>query len=390
MYLNLVLVQSKYKLLKFNTLKQSIILTICTLILLFSFSSCENESKESMNIILITVDNLGINELGATGNPDIKTPHLNQLAASGATFSKAYTGSPDFKIAQSTLLSGQHVGNLVNENVSANSSKMFGLFQEHGFATAIQSKQSPSSFPANFQSYIDQNKDQSFLYFAPLQLSGDDFNLPPENPNVKRYESKDWTPEQKIKAAKISWLDEQIGVLLKTIQAAGLEKNTLLLFCAAGGASKGLANANGDLRGFAGDLYDGGIRVPMMMTWSGTIPAGQKVDRLVYFPDFLPTLLQAAAYKKKLDPMDGLSFFKLLKNIPEEEKKRFVYWQTPDASSENFQQVLRYRQWKMMRTGKSEPWKLYDMITDPKETDDVSAYHPGKMQKFKEWVAKNI
>ena len=79
-----------------------------------------------------------------------------------------------------------------------------------------------------------------------------------------------------------------------------------------------------------------------------------------------------------------------MKNIPDEEKKRFVYWQTPDASAENFQQVLRYRQWKMMRTGKTESWKLYDMITDPKETDDVSPYHPGKMQKFKEWVGKNI
>jgi len=345
-----------------------------------------------LNIILITVDNLGVNEVGHADNIDISTPHLDQLALGGATFSKAYTGSPDFEMAQSTLLSGQHVGSLANKNIPATSSKMFSLFQEHGFATAIQAKPSSTSFPANLQAYIDEHKTQSFLYFAPLQLSDDAFNLSPENPNLKRYENKEWTSQQKIYAAKISWLDEQVGMLVKTIQAAGLEKNTLFLFCAASGVEEDLAIAktNGDLRGFAGELYDGGIRVPMIMTWSGTIPAGQKIDRLVYFPDLLPTLLQAAAYKQKLEPMDGLSFFNVLKNIPEEEKKRFVYWQTPDPTAENFQQVLRYRQWKMMRTNKTEPWKLYDMITDPKETDDVSPYHPGKMQKFKEWIAKNI
>lgn len=383
------LIQSKYKLLKPNILKRVIFLTIS---ILFSFSSCEKGNKTPMNIILITVDHLGINKWGNDGHADIHTPHLDQLAKSGATFSKAYTGSPDFKTAQSTLLSGQHVGTLANKNMGATSSKMFKLFQEHGFETVAHTNQSLTAFPANVQAYVDKHKDQSFLYFAPLELSSDNYNLPVDNPNLKRYENKNWSTEQKNQAAKISWLDEQIGMIIKTIQAAGLEKNTLLLFCAASGVSKDLLieEANGSLRGFAGELYDGGIRIPMMMTWPGIIPAGQKVDRLVYFPDFLPTLLQAASYKQKLDPMDGLSFFNVLKNIPDEEKKRFVYWQTPDASAESFQQVLRYRQWKMMRTGKTESWKLYDMITDPKETDDVSPYHPGKMQKFKEWVGKNI
>ena len=98
----------------------------------------------------------------------------------------------------------------------------------------------------------------------------------------------------------VSHMDKGIGRLLELIKQLGLEENTIIFFISDNGAAYGpLENAefftaNGNLRGYKGSLYEGGIRVPMVVRWPGHIKAGLQSDQITYFPDIFPTLAELA------------------------------------------------------------------------------------------------
>lgn len=429
---------------------------------LFIFSSCsQEESNKSTNIILIMVDDLGSADLGCYGSTNIQTPNIDRLAANGVTFTQAYSGNTVCAPARSTLMTGQHMGHTpVRGNTGGialpeEAFTMAELFKQQGYATGgfgkwgigeigtegVPEKQGFDRFfgyyhqihahnyypdylwdnsqkiplpageddPASYTQYrivnemkqfIETSKDQPFFCYAPWTAPHGQYIIPSSDPAVKLYENKDWDQNYKNYAAMVSLLDRQVGEVIQLLEELGIQDNTLVLFCSDNGGDREFEayKPNGALRGFKRDLYEGGIRIPLIAYWPGKISSGAKVETPVYFPDFLPTFAEIIGMTSNQVPknIDGVSFAPLLSNPNHLLKDRILYWEYPhyDWANQNypddqFKQALRYRQWKMVRVGKESPWEIYDLLHDPSETDNVVAYHPGKLEKFQEWIEEN-
>jgi arylsulfatase A len=175
-------------------------------------------------------------------------------------------------------------------------------------------------------------------------------------------------------AAMITRMDRDIGRLVETIRARGLERRTLVMFVSdngphqEGGADPAFFKSSGGLRGIKRDLYEGGIRVPMIAKWAGTIPAGRVSDHVWAHWDMLPTLAEIARARapKKLD---GISMARALRG-QRQSSHEFMYWEFHERG---FQQAARMGRWKAVRLKKDAPLELYDLASDPREEHDVSA-----------------
>ncbi|MBD3383612.1 sulfatase-like hydrolase/transferase [candidate division KSB1 bacterium] len=134
-------------------------------------------------------------------------------------------------------------------------------------------------------------------------------------------------------AAMIHLLDEQVGDIVAKVEELDLLENTLIVFSSdngphlEGGADPDYFNSNGPLRGYKRDLYEGGIRVPLIARWDGLHKKGESTDHVCAFWDILPTFCQIAG-RSTPENIDGISFLPLLKGTVEEQKKHeYLYWE---------------------------------------------------------------
>ncbi len=186
-------------------------------------------------------------------------------------------------------------------------------------------------------------------------------------------------------AAMITRMDRDIGRLAEVVRARGLERNTLILFVsdngphrAAGGDPQFFKSADG-LRGAKGGLYEGGIRVPMIARWSGTIPAGKVSDHVWAHWDMLPTLAELAGARTPAG-IDGAPAARALRG-ESQPAEPFLYWEFRG------QQAVRMGDWKAVRI---RPWRdleLYDLKSDPAERRDVAASQPDVTAKIEGYLA---
>ena len=178
-------------------------------------------------------------------------------------------------------------------------------------------------------------------------------------------------------AAMVTRLDEHVGRIVDAIDAAGLGANTLVLFTSdngphrEGGADPEFFGSSGPLRGIKRDLYEGGIRVPMIARWTGTVPAGQVSDHPWAHWDLLPTLATLAGVSPP-DGIDGMSMATALRGEPQETHE-FFYWEFHERG---FQQAVRMGSWKAVRLEAGAPLELYDLAVDLGETTNVAADNP--------------
>ena len=138
-----------------------------------------------------------------------------------------------------------------------------------------------------------------------------------------------------------------------------------------GGADPVFFKSSGGLRGIKRDLYEGGIRVPMIARWTGTIPAGRVSDHVWAHWDMLPTLAELAGAKAPAG-LDGLSMARALRGEPQPTHD-FMYWEFHERG---FQQAVRMGHWKAVRLKKDAPLELYDLPDDPHEQQNVAAGNP--------------
>jgi arylsulfatase A-like enzyme len=125
------------------------------------------------------------------------------------------------------------------------------------------------------------------------------------------------------------------------------------------------------LRGIKRDLYEGGIRVPMIASWPGTIPAGRVSDHPWAHWDMLPTLADIAGAKMPAQ-IDGLSMARALRG-DRSPTHDYLYWEFHERG---FQQAVRMGEWKAVRLKKEAPLEIYNLAADPGETEDVAAANP--------------
>ena len=185
-------------------------------------------------------------------------------------------------------------------------------------------------------------------------------------------------PEPKAAfVAMITRMDRDIGRLADLLRSRGIDRNTLILFVSdngphqEGGADPAFFKSSGPLRGIKRDLYEGGIRVPMIASWPGTIPAGRVSDHPWTHWDMLPTLANLAGAKTP-SPVDGLSMAGALRG-DRSQTHDYLYWEFHERG---FQQAVRMGEWKAVRLKKDAPLELYNLRSDPGEQRDVATANP--------------
>jgi arylsulfatase A len=200
-----------------------------------------------------------------------------------------------------------------------------------------------------------------------------------------------YCPQDQPKAtykSMVERLDRQVGELVAKLKTLGIEKNTLLFFASDNGIHKegGLDpedfDSNSIYRGYKRDLYEGGIKTPMIASWPGTIKAGSKTNHISAFWDILPTISELANGLKP-DHTDGISMVATLLSNGNQKKHDHLYWEFHVSGGK---QAIRQGKWKAVRLNvlqkSATVTELYNLELDPSETTNLAVKFPDKVKEL--------
>ena len=252
--------------------------------------------------------------------------------------------------------------------------------------------------------FLDKNSAEPFFLFYPSPLPHAEMVAPdsimdkyrgkflPEN----AYKGLDGGPKYRTGpyesqaeahaafAAMVEVLDGHVGDIMNKVEDLGITDNTILIFTSdngphfEGGADPEYFDSNGRLKGFKRDVYEGGIRVPMIISWPGKIAEGASSNLISAFWDFLPTFSDMLALNNTSDKnWDGISLLPTLLNQKDQQEHDYLYWEFHEKGG---RQAIRKGKWKAVRYGvfkdpQSTP-ELYDLSVDVGETHDLSDEYP--------------
>lgn len=194
---------------------------------------------------------------------------------------------------------------------------------------------------------------------------------------------------RRIFAAMLANLDDSVGTVLSTLEKQQLLEHTLIFFLSDnGGPTRELTSSNAPLRGEKGHLYEGGIRVPFLVQWKSTLPAGKVYREPVWSLDIFATaakLVEAPLPKDKIyDGVDLLPYLKTEQLNPPHEQ---LFWRSDNKAA------LRVGEWKIVKNpfrNRDPDWQLYDIHTDLGEQHDLAQQYPERLQELKlRWEKQN-
>ncbi len=303
-------------------------LLILSFISVLFFHACSDKSSDDPSVVLFLVETWPA-EWTENGIKDLQSyPALKKITENGVVFTQAFTASPEGDLAKKSLVSGMHTGNLLSDNFSDKNLD-------------------------NFKNALLENNYQLFNYST---ISG-------------------WPDDNQDKpSVHIFRLDLDLMQLEKEMAdaLAATTENDLIVLTALSGPGTAYSESS--------------LRVPLIF-YTGNDKVKKGISRqAIHTADLFPTIADFLKIPYDANTTDGKSFYKNIKKPATLPDDRILYWQSPD---QNGPEILRYNQWKMRRANPGAEWQLFDMITDPEETDNVSAYHPGKFEKFQEWIGKN-
>jgi len=251
--------------------------------------------------------------------------------------------------------------------------------------------------------FIEANKDQPFFCYVPHVVPHAEMFAPEEYmagfrgkfPPEKTYEGADeGHPRYRMGsygsqseghaafAEMVTMLDEHVGQIVAKVKEFGLEETTLIIFTSDNGPHQEAGhdpayfNCNGGLRGVKRDLYEGGIRVPMIASWPGVIQAGSESDHTSAFWDVFPTLAEVAGATSS-PSIDGISFLPSLTGDGEQIQHPYLYWEFHERGG---RQGILKGNWKGVKYDINKiphaPLELYDLSKDPLEESNVAYRFP--------------
>lgn len=248
--------------------------------------------------------------------------------------------------------------------------------------------------------FVRENSKRPFFAYLPYTPPHGNFNIPDSDPAWSLYKDQAWSEDARRYAAMVAMVDRQVGELLALLKELGIDNKTLVFFSGDNGANdyfksaehpRGvhLGNKNPktgvEYRGTKGTLYEGGVRIPFAARWPGKIAAGRISEHLGYFPDMLGTIAEATGAKTPSD-IDSVSIFPELVGETIAGKKQaqheYLYWEI------NGWTAIRQNQWRAVQPKPSSPWELYDLSTDPSESNDISASKPDVLAQLTTLAAK--
>ncbi|MDR9366385.1 MAG: arylsulfatase [Balneolaceae bacterium] len=254
-------------------------------------------------------------------------------------------------------------------------------------------------FTEHALNFIGQERDTPFFLYLPYTIPHANNERQPngmEVPSDEPYSVKDWPQIEKNKAAMITRMDKDIGRLLNKLKSLGLDQNTVVFFTSdngphqEGGVDPDFFDSNGPLRGIKRDLYEGGIRVPMIAWAPGLIPAGTESDHISAFWDMYPTIaeLTGASFDHHID---GISMVPtLLGETENQENHEYLYWEFDFW--DGFRKAVRKGKWKAVQYNNQENSnaniELFNLEIDRAEQNNISDDHPDVLNMMQEIINK--
>jgi arylsulfatase A len=241
--------------------------------------------------------------------------------------------------------------------------------------------------------FLKENKHNPFFLYLPYIIPHDNGEAPAgeqfESPGHPLYE-KQLTGDQKHYASSITYLDEYVGRILDALVTLKIEQNTLVIFTSDNGPKTDDMGfkSSGGLRDIKRSLHEGGIRVPFIAWWPGTIKPNRTTDHISAFWDFLPTAAELGGVTEKLDT-DGISLVPTLKGSSTQKLHDYLYFEIHEAGGAI---AVRKGDWKgiikQVKTIPSLPMELYNLKVDPKEKTNLAEGHPDVIKELKDIISK--
>lgn len=182
--------------------------------------------------------------------------------------------------------------------------------------------------------------------------------------------------------AMVGHMDNGVGEILALLKELGIDDNTIVMFTSDNGPHKEgghdplFFDSNGPLRGHKRDLYEGGIRVPMLVRWPDKVKAGSVTDHISAFWDVMPTCMELAGAETPMD-IDGISFVPTLLRTGSQQAHDYLYWEFHEQGGK---QAVRKGNWKAVRLDVKKkpngPIELYDLNNDIGEKNNIAVEHP--------------
>lgn len=271
----------------------------------------------------------------------------------------------------------------------------------HGNADKKTEEYGPEVIHKQALRFLEDNKEKPFFMYYPSIIPHAELFAPEEYMAKYRgkflpekvYNGIDDGPEYKTGgygsqpeshaafAAMVNYLDMQVGEIVAKLKELGIYENTLIIFTSdngphqEGGADPDYFDSNGPLKGYKRDLYEGGIRVPMIAVWDGKIVAGTRTDHISAFWDVFPTVAEMTGISTP-ENLDGISFLPILlgKTQPQH---NYLYWEFHEKGG---RKAIRKGDWKLVQYDVFDPNKttteLYNLSADIGEENNVADQNP--------------
>jgi arylsulfatase A-like enzyme len=253
--------------------------------------------------------------------------------------------------------------------------------------------------------FMQQHRQQPFFLYLAYPQPHASLQVPEEY--VSRYKGRfseqpykgqqGYTPVQypaSTHAAMISYLDDQVGIIMQKLAALGLDGNTLVFFSSdngpssEGGVDPAFFNSSGGLRGGKRDLFEGGIRVPFIARWKGRIPAGTESHLASAQYDMPATLADLTG--QRIPGTDGITLLpELLRYRGMAPRHEYFYFEFPEKGGQLAVIKGNMKGVKLdLRQHPDNPWMIFDLSKDPGEQHNIAAQHPDLVKEFNAIVQK--
>lgn len=384
------------------------------------------------NIVFILADDLGVNDLGAYGRRDHRTPHLDRLAAEGLRFTTAYVASPICSPSRAAIMTGRAPARLhlttflpgrpdapsqkvlhppIRQQLPLEETTLAERLRAAGYATAAigkwhlggagftpreqgfdvyhpgQATTTPSEteggkgeydLTREAERFIDANRERPFF----LYLAHNSPHIPySAQQHLVSANSGAFEP---VYAATVQTLDDSVGRLLIHLDAAGLRERTIVVFTSDNGGlhvpegGHPRVTHNTPFRAGKGYLYEGGLRVPLIVHGPGVVRK-RVIDTPFINTDWLPTLLELAGVPAGGE-LDGISQAKLLASGKSSSGARPLYWHIPHYTNQGSRPsgAVREGKWKLIEQYDDGRVELFDLSADASEARNLAAAEPAR------------
>ena len=401
------------------------------------------------NIVFLLIDDMGWPDPACYGHKFHETPNIDRLAAQGMKFTDFYAATPVCSSTRSTIQTGQYSARTCITDFIPGHYRPFekltvptidhqlregvqtpgDAIRAAGYATAYFGKWHLGPQPealgyevterflgADFQKrrgtrqrgpksidfltdatlwFIEHNKDTPFF----VTLSHHAVHIPVEatRPTIAKYESKPKPPEgvnHPVYAAMVEDLDTSIGRILAKLEQLDLADNTIVVFTSDnGGLGKiytgvgEVVSTNAPLRDEKGTLYEGGIRVPMIVRWPGIVRPGGVCRKPATTADLLPTFCQMASAKLPEQSIDGMSMVPLLEDPAAALDRDAIYFHYPHYHHSRPAGAIRAGNWKLIEFFEDGSLELYDLANDLGESRNLAGAKPRLAERLQQQLA---